>query len=174
VLVLFLTSHGTEQALSVSFGGFSFNDLTPDRLAGILARSGIRNRVVIVSACHSGTFIPALQSPDTIVITAARTDRTSFGCSNEREWTYFGDAFFNRALRETRSLTEAFEIARTHISAWEKRDNLPPSEPQIFIGDDIAARLREITARLDAETAEAAPPTRLERYPFGFKRSSLE
>ena len=149
VLALFVTSHGTERALDVSFRGFSFNELTPERLAGILARSPIRHRVVIISACHSGTFIPALAGPGTMVITAARTDRTSFGCSNEREWTYFGDAFFNRALRETRSLVDAFHIARSHIDAWEKRDALTPSEPQISIGDGIAAKLREMTAKLE-------------------------
>jgi len=149
VLVLFLTSHGTQEALAVSFDGFSFNDLTPERLAGILARSPIRHRVVIISACHAGTFIPALESKDTMVLTAARTDRTSFGCSNEREWTYFGDAFFNRALRQTRSLTEAFDIARTQIDAWEKRDKLTPSDPQVSIGEDIGARVREITSKLD-------------------------
>lgn len=149
ILVLFLTSHGTQESLNVSFRGFSFNDLTPERLQGILARSPIRYRAIIISACHSGTFIPALAGSGTMVMTAARTDRTSFGCSNEREWTYFGDAFFNRALRRTRSLTEAFDIARGHIDAWEKRDQLTPSEPQISIGEDIAARLRDITASLE-------------------------
>jgi hypothetical protein len=159
VLVLFLTSHGTQEALAVSFDGFSFNDLTPDRLAGILARSPIRHRVVIISACHAGTFIPALEGNNTMVLTAARTDRTSFGCSNEREWTYFGDAFFNRGLRQTRSLVDAFDIARRHIDVWEKRDKLTPSEPQISIGQEIGAKLREIIARLDAEPPASSSPT---------------
>lgn len=150
VLVLFLTSHGSQEALSVSFGGFSLNDLTPERLKEVLARSKIRHRVVIVSACHSGTFIPSLESKETLVITAARADRSSFGCSNEREWTYFGDAYFNHALRQTRSLIDAFDLARAEIQAWEKRDGLIPSEPQIAAGEDVRARLRDISTALEA------------------------
>jgi len=165
VLVLFLTSHGSEEALSVSFDGFSFNDLTPERLKEVLAGSKVRHRVVIVSACHSGAFVPALESKETLVITAARADRTSFGCSNEREWTYFGDAFFNHALRRTRSLVEAFDLARAEIIGWEKRDGLTPSEPQISAGEDVTARLRDISAALDDDAAGE---------PAGSKGASLE
>lgn len=150
VLVLFLTSHGWREALSVSFGGFSFNDLTPGRLREILDQSGIRHRVVIVSACHSGAFIPALEGKNTIVITAASAERSSFGCSNEREWTYFGDAFFNHALRETRSFVEAFALARSKVFFWEKREGYTASDPQISAGEDAVARLQKITAALEA------------------------
>lgn len=155
VLVLFLTSHGSEKRLSVHFSGFSFNDLTPERLSTLLTRSRIRNRVIVISACHAGSFIPAIEDKSTLVITASRADRTSFGCSNEREWTYFGDAYFNHALRRTRSLLEAFELARDKVSEWERRDKIVSSEPQISVGADIRDRLQTIARSLDQVDAVA-------------------
>lgn len=145
-LILFLTSHGIEGLFAVQFPGFPLNHLTPQRLARILDRSGIKNRVVIISACHSGSFIPALSQPTALVMTAARADRTSFGCSNESEWTWFGDALFNHALRQTTSLPRAFETAKGLIAGWEARDKFKPSEPQIFIGGAIGPVIERLAA----------------------------
>jgi hypothetical protein len=68
-------------------------------LANMLARTGMRHKVVVISACYSGIFIPRLANPDILVITAADADHPSFGCQDKAKWTYFGDAFFNVALR---------------------------------------------------------------------------
>ena len=152
-LVLYITTHGSEGHLSVTFPGFSMNDLTPEKLSGILERTGIRNKVVILSACHAGSFLPALSGPDTLVMAAARADRSSFGCSNERDWTYFGDALFNHALRETHSFRDAFERAKTLVGQWESDQKLsPPSEPQIAIGERIAGKLDALARGLDGVT----------------------
>lgn len=158
VLMLFVTSHGNKQLISVNFPGFGFNDMTPDTLRKMLDDSGIKNRVIVLSACHSGSFIQALESADTLIITAAHADKSSFGCSNEREWTYFGDAFFNHALRKTVSLTDAFEQARQTVSEWEQQQGfgLLASEPQISLGVGIAAKIKEIEARL-ARVQQAQP-----------------
>jgi hypothetical protein len=150
VLFLFLTSHGRKNLFSVEMPGFAFDNLTPAGLKRVLDRSGIRNRVVVVSACHSGSFVPTLADPTTLVIAAAHADRTSFGCEDQREWTYFGDAFFNRALRRERSFERAFEHARRTIGRWEKREKLARSLPQIAGGDALRRRL--------AEMAERPPP----------------
>ncbi len=146
ILVLFITTHGTRGLLAVDFPGFSLNNLTPQRLAAMLDRSGIRHRIVIISACHSGSFIPALSNRDTLIMTAAHAEKTSFGCESGRDWTYFGDALFNRGLRSTRSFTAAFAQAKALISEWEKKDELEPSEPQMVIGAAIAKRLSEMSA----------------------------
>ena len=153
-LILFLTSHGIEELFAVQFPGFPLNHLTPQRLARILDRSGIKNRIIIISACHSGSFIPALRQATTLVMTAARADRTSFGCSNESEWTWFGNALFNHALRQTTSLPKAFETAKGMIGTWEARDKFKPSEPQIFIGEEI----EPVLARLAALPPPAVSP----------------
>jgi hypothetical protein len=147
VLFLFLTSHGRKSLFSVEMPGFAFDDLTPAGLKSVLDRSGIRNRVVVLSACHSGSFVPMLADPTTLVITAAHADRTSFGCEDRREWTYFGDAFFNRALRRERSFERAFQRARRTIGRWEAREKLARSLPQIAGGDALRRRLDEMAER---------------------------
>jgi hypothetical protein len=154
VLFLFITSHGTEGLVSVTFPRIGLNEITPERLVRALDTAGIRNRVLVISACHSGSFIPALANDNTLILTAARADRTSFGCSNENEWTYFGDAYFNHALRQGTSFVDAFEVARTLISGWEGRQKFTPSEPQISIGANIRATL----AKLAIPPALAMPP----------------
>ncbi len=158
VLVLFVTSHGSEGLISISFPEFSLNDLTPARLSQALARSRVKNRVVILSACHSGSFMRALEDSHTLVLTAARADRTSFGCADENEWTYFGDALFNHGLRETTSFVAAFDIAKARIAAWEARDGITASEPQIALGDGIRAKLAEVETAL--RQADRAAPGR--------------
>jgi hypothetical protein len=137
-LFLFLTSHGDPGSLAVEMPGIGFDQLTPQRLKVMLDRSGIRNRAIVISACHSGSFIPVLANPTTLVIAAARADRSSFGCEDRRRWTYFGDAYFNHALREVTSFTEAFQRAKRLITIWEAKDKLTPSLPQIAGGEALA------------------------------------
>jgi hypothetical protein len=145
VLFLFLTSHGRKDLLAVEMPGFAFDGLTPTDLKAMLDRAQIRNRVVVISACHSGSFIPLLQSPTSLVIAAAHADRTSFGCEDRREWTYFGDAFFNRARRRERSFERAFARAKTLIGRWETREALTRSLPQIGGGEVLRERLDALT-----------------------------
>ena len=145
VLFLFMTSHGAPGRFSVDMADMPFHDLTPKALKETLDRSGIKNRVIVLSSCYSGSFIKQLADDDTLLITAARADRTSFGCSDENEWTYFGDAFFNHALREAKSFRAAFETARQLVAGWEKTQGVTPSEPQISIGRRIEATLAGLT-----------------------------
>ncbi len=148
VLFLFLTSHGTPDVLSVKFKPMRMNDLTAKNLKFVLDRSRIKWRVIVVSACHSGSFIDDLKDENSLIITAARVDRVSFGCSHENDWTYFGRAYFDQALRDTFSFTDAFPRAVKTVGKWEKEQKLDPSLPQIHIGDAIKPKLREIEARL--------------------------
>lgn len=158
VLVLFLTSHGSEtHQFSLDLWPLQFNKLDPMGLRGLLDESGIRNRVVIVSACYSGGFVNALRDDNTLVISASAPDRNSFGCSNEAEWTYFGKAYFDEALRGTYSFTEAFEKALPIISEREKKDDYKPSQPQMAIGAGIAPRLEALTASLREAGALRSP-----------------
>ena len=153
VLVLFLTSHGNPGVLNVSFPRFGLRDMEARQLSTLLKLSKIKHKIIIISACFSGSFIPALMDDYTLIMTASRSDRSSFGCSNEREWTYFGDAYFGRALKETRSLTKAFEDAKRTIDTWEREQRFTASEPQIFVGPRIKEKLEEIEKR-----AESLPP----------------
>jgi hypothetical protein len=142
ILFLFLTSHGREDGrLVVDFGELGLNDLEPAELRRILDEAGIKWRVLVVSACFSGAFLPALESPDTLIITAAAHDRSSFGCAHENEWTYFGEAFFRDALADTQDLPAAFRAASQLIEARERREGKEPSRPQMALGGNIQAQL---------------------------------
>ena len=105
VLFLSISSHGAEDpAVIVSNSELPLDDLTDEDLADALRESAIKWRVIIISACYAGGFIDALSDPQTIVIAAAAADRTSFGCSNDRDLTYFGEAFYRDALPAAHSL----------------------------------------------------------------------
>jgi Peptidase C13 family len=142
VLFLVISSHGArEPAIAVSNSDLPLNDMTDEDLAEALSDSGIKWRVIIISACYAGGFIDALKNPSTIVITAAAADRTSFGCSNDRDLTYFGEAFFRDALPEARSLRDAFERAKTAIALRERREHVDASKPQAYFGAELEAKL---------------------------------
>jgi hypothetical protein len=142
VLLIFITSHGGPTGVGLRLE-HEFALLSPDHVAAVLDREGIKNRLLIVSACYSGVFVKRLASPDAVVLTAADENNPSFGCSNERDWTYFGDALFNQNLGAGVSLEDAFEKAKAKILEWEARDELSASNPQAFFGASLSAKLHE-------------------------------
>jgi hypothetical protein len=130
VLFLILTSHGSPDGLASA-------TLTPGKLDSVLDHVGVTHKAVIISACYSGVFIPRLANDDTLVITAADAHHPSFGCEDGAKWTYFGDAFFNVALRQTPDLRRAFTLARDLISQRERRNGFEPSNPQLAGGANV-------------------------------------
>ena len=152
VVIVYTTSHGS------AHGGLEYKDqqrgfgaIRPERLGAMLDGSGMANRLVILSACYSGIFLPRLGSGSSIVVTAAAADRPSFGCSPGNDWTYFGDAFINRALRKPQPLGTAFVEARRLVSQWEARVRLPNSNPQMRVGMDAARWLTGLEKRMPSE-----------------------
>jgi hypothetical protein len=141
VLVLVMTSHGDQGGVGLQLPGRKPTELTPQEVAATLDGEGIKNRVVIVSACFSGIFLGPLQNDTTIVMTAADAKSTSFGCAPERDWTYFGDAFFRQSLQPDTDFQHAFDHARVLIQGWELMDRLPPSNPQAAFGPALVAKL---------------------------------
>jgi hypothetical protein len=152
VLLLFMTSHGSPGGVALRLTGALYSDLSPRDVAMILDSEGITNRIVIVSACYSGVFLKPLANDNTIVLTAADKDHPSFGCSDEREWTYFGDALFNRNLTPGEDLQQAFLNARTTIGQWEARDGLTPSNPQGFFGRALTIKLAPLYLHPNSHT----------------------
>jgi peptidase C13-like protein len=148
ILFLYLTSHGGKHVFSVHFPELGLADLRDTELRAILDRSGIKWRVLVISACYSGSFVDALKNEHTLILTAAAANKTSFGCSNENDFTYFGDAYINTALRHTLSFVAAFDQARDIISARERAEMLVPSQPQIYIGKAMKAKLQQLEQRL--------------------------
>ncbi|HEX4554393.1 MAG TPA: C13 family peptidase [Xanthobacteraceae bacterium] len=136
VLFLILTSHGSRGGLAIKAGRRT-QTLTPSRLADMLQRTGVRHQVVVISACYSGVFIPRLANPDVLVITAADADHPSFGCQDKAKWTYFGDAFFNIALRRAESMKDAFVVAHALVRKRELHERFEPSNPQMAGGANV-------------------------------------
>ena len=143
LMVLFITSHGSPDGSAAMLEHNRLRaSLRPVHLRDALRAADIRNRVVIVSACFSGAFIAPLADQNTIVLTAAAPDRSSFGCQAENDWTFFGDAYFNNAVRNGDGLVSAFDSARVLVEQWEREQGMsPPSNPQRFVGANAAARL---------------------------------
>jgi hypothetical protein len=142
VLFLSISSHGSKDAtVSVSNGMLMLQDLSADDLAAALDESGIQWRVIVVSACYSGAFLKPLSNPQTIVITASAADRTSFGCADDRDLTYFGEAFYRDALPKATSLRNAYELARDAIKKREQQEGITASRPQAYFGKEIEPRV---------------------------------
>ncbi|GAB2549468.1 C13 family peptidase [Rhodanobacter koreensis] len=142
ILLLYVTSHGGEDHnLLVDMDPLPLDQIGAADLADILAKRHFKWKVVVVNACYSGGFVPPLHSPGTLVLTAARTDRSSFGCGSDSDITYFGRAWLVDALNRTDNFVDAFKQASSEISQWETKDELTPSEPQIDIGSGIEDQL---------------------------------
>lgn len=148
VLVLYSTSHGVPEGLAYHDGDTGFGVLSPSRLGVVLGELGIRRRVLLLSACYSGVFVPFLASPDTAIVTAASADRTSFGCQADNDWTFFGDALVNNALRKPQPLWDAAAEARRSIASWEAEGRLEPSLPQVAVGERARQWLAELESRM--------------------------
>lgn len=156
VVVLYLSSHGSEtHELAVDFRPLRFTGIDPVRLKSALDQSGIRWKVIVISACYSGAFVDALKDERTLIITAASADRTSFGCGNASDATYLAKALFGDALQKTHSFESAFAEARKLIEQWEQQQGYLPSQPQIHVGARIRPKLAQIEQRLNNLPAAA-------------------
>ena len=163
VLFLFLTTHGSaSHELAFAWPPLQLQQVNPTLLARMLADSGIKWKVIVLSACYSGGFIEALRDRNTLVITASDATHTSFGCETTSEFTWFSRAFFDEALREQAnrgrfSIEEAFARARDSVSAREKASGYEPSNPQMAVGEAMQEKLKSLQGRL-AQTRSVAPP----------------
>ncbi|MDQ2891622.1 MAG: C13 family peptidase [Pseudomonadota bacterium] len=157
VLVLYTTSHGAPFGVVYNDGDQGFGAISPTRLWSILQQLGIENRLLLISACYAGVFVPMLASDTTAILTASAADRTSFGCRADSDWTFFGDAMINHALRQPRPLATAAAEAGTLIGGWESRGGLTPSQPQVSIGAKTTW-LAALEAHLPAATPMVGRP----------------
>ena len=144
VLVLFLTSHGSQEGLEVQNGSLPLAQLGPSDLREALDDAGIRWRVIVVSACYAGVFIDELKSDTTAVITAADAGHSSFGCEDDRDLTWFGEAFLKDSLPASASLEDAFHKAAGLINEREDAGHRVHSNPQLFVGPLIRKKLGEL------------------------------
>lgn len=135
--LVYFTSHGAPEGVLVDD-----KILTPSLLNRILdATCAARPTVVVMSACFSGVFVPSLASKNRMILTAARRDRTSFGCGEDNTYPFFDDCVLtsSKSARDFVTLASAVKacVARREIAEGMK----PPSEPQIWIGGELRPML---------------------------------
>ena len=157
LIFIYLTSHGSsEHELVLDQPRMELADLPADELAAVLAPLKNRDKVIVISSCYSGGFIPALKDERTLIMTASRADRVSFGCSEEANFTYFGDALFVQALNQTDDLEQAFKLAKATVAERELADGFEASEPQIWAPKTVLSHwqlLRKQQARKALQSA---------------------
>jgi hypothetical protein len=136
--LVFVTSHGSIRGLSMAVDEDEYSVLTPRRLAGILTRHcEDAPTVAILSGCHSGTFLtPQMEADNRIILTAARYDRTSFGCSADYVYTYFDECFLE-AIAEPGTWLTIFNRTKDCVAAKERRKAVTPSLPQAYFGEAV-------------------------------------
>lgn len=160
VLFIHLTSHGAQNGeLFAGFWPMTVEPVTPALLKAWLDEAGIRNRVISVSACYSGTWVKPLADAHTLIMTASDATHTAYGCGRESELTFFGRAVFDEQLRRhTLSFEQAHAAARELIrkreTAAHKSDGY--SNPQIQVGGDIRAHLAKLQTELQTRQQHRA------------------
>ena len=136
--LIYFTSHGTP-------GGIVIGDtiLSPGQMHDMVASAcGNRPSVIIMSSCYSGQFVAPLQGDNRIVMTAARPDRTSFGCGELDHYTFFDDCVL-RALPMAGDFPGLGGLAQQCVAERERlMKAAPPSEPQLSVGPNVLFTLR--------------------------------
>jgi hypothetical protein len=131
--LFYVSSHGAPEGVQVDDGL-----LPPHLLAAMIDDAcPARPSIVVVSACFSGVFVRPLQKDDRMILTAARSDRASFGCSEDDKYPYFDDCFLSSAptARDFAALGRAVQacVARRERDTGAE----PASEPQLWIGPGL-------------------------------------
>lgn len=132
--LFYVTSHGSP-------GGLVFGPdatLEPERLIPALRRiCGQRPTVIVLSACFSGVFVDGLKAPNRMVMTAARRDRSSFGCAADATYPYFDECVLD-GLKTAPDFIALSRATTACVAAREQAEDLtPPSEPQTVIGANM-------------------------------------
>lgn len=133
----YFTSHGGPSGFVIGEDIFP-----PDKMNQLISNAcGDRPTVVFISSCYSGVFVPVLAAPNRLIMSAARPDRTSFGCGESDRYTFF-DACFLASFKGAGDFPTLAKDVDACVSAREKKDGIKyPSQPQISIGANVAAQL---------------------------------
>ncbi|HWA30322.1 MAG TPA: C13 family peptidase [Rhizomicrobium sp.] len=135
--LVYFSSHGAPRGIVLGT-----TILTPQALANVVdSTCGDRPTVIILSACFSGVFVPVLEGDDRMIMTAARADRTSFGCGQDNRYPYFDDCVVH-TIPKVHSFPELADRVKDCVANMEAETGMsPPSDPQVSIGKDVAERL---------------------------------
>ena len=131
--LVFATSHGTHHAgLWLSRQDEYLSPAALDR--ALQSGCGHAPTVVVISSCYSGSFArPPMARANRIVLTAARADRSSFGCGAGRTYTVY-DQCLLAALDHGGTWRQAYASVQTCVRVQERLDGEMASLPQAWFG----------------------------------------
>ena len=132
-----ISTHGGPKVLASKIGNRAVTEVSSERLARLFGPLAGRPTIIVISACYSGSLIDDLRAPGRIIITAARADRSSFGCAPGNSHTLFGQAELRAFGRKNRSLHQVFAAIRADVARMEHERHETPSEPQVSVGADM-------------------------------------
>ena len=138
VIFVHISTHGAPYELARRIGEGDTTGLSSRALARMLAPLAGHPTIVVISACYSGSFIRDLRGPRRIILTAARADRSSFGCGAGNRHTLFGEAELKAFSETDKSLRQIFALIRRDVAEMERRQHFPASEPQVSVGAEAA------------------------------------
>ena len=137
IVLLVISTHGGKGLLSINAGGREYPPFGSAALARALQPLGDVPTVVVLSACYSGSFIPALARSNRIVLTAASAQRSSYGCDASSKETFFVEESFDSRFDAGESLRQLFARSRAQIAQREHEAGLRPSDPQLSVGAGV-------------------------------------
>jgi hypothetical protein len=86
--------------------------------------------------------VTPLAGDNRIIMTAARPDRTSFGCGEMDHYTFFDDCFL-RAMPMAGDFPGLGHLVQQCVAERERQMKAaPPSEPQLSVGPGVIYTLR--------------------------------
>jgi hypothetical protein len=138
IIFVHISTHGAPYELARRIGEGETTGLSSRELARVLAPLVGHPTIIVISACYSGSFIRDLRGPRRIILTAARADRSSFGCGAGNRHTLFGEAELRAFSEPARSLRQIFAAIRNNVAGMEHRQHFPPSQPQVSVGAEVA------------------------------------
>ncbi len=134
--LVFVTAHGLELGLVMNTAPrpYALSPVLLDRLLNAHCRD--EPTVVIASGCHSGVFAEKpMLAANRVIYTAARRDRTSFGCNAELEFTFFDYCLLDNLPRSNDWSGLASRVRGCVAQRETQRRIKDPSEPRFQIGD---------------------------------------
>jgi len=133
--LVYATSHGTRQGLTLSSDPASGYRLRPSQLQQVVhAACGEAPTILVLSGCYTGTFLRhELRGPRRLLLAAAAADRPSFGCHAEAQYTYY-DSCFLRVFATVPTWQTLYRAVTRCVDAAERRLGVPSSHPQAFFG----------------------------------------
>ena len=156
--LIYFTSHGTPDGMVIDD-----KILSPAQMREMVNNAcGERPSVIVMSACFSGAFVTPLAGANRIIMTAARPDRTSFGCGEMDHYTFFDDCFL-RAMPMAGDFPSLGGLVQQCVAERERQMKAtPPSEPQVSVGPGVifTTKWRETPAVPPAGSSAGEFPAR--------------